>query len=644
MINLRFKSRVPFSEQVQPEQTQLEQIQLEQTQLEQVQPEQTQLEQIQLEQTQLEQVQPEQTQLEQIQLEQTQLEQTLQTPVGADSALNMPTTVCVKPSFFFDDSKQTSASTPDSVRVALFHKTNYAFLFSGTTLVSRQNLSSLSPNIKTVRVHCALQPRKNKLIKKNLLAVSTTHKEPPEKKQKLVQLYHKPKPLACPPDTTLAPTFDSRLSTLTSFDLTELVAISSDFNYSSQNHNSAFNHLEKDALDLNSKNINNSNPQNDSCSNFSSVQHTDFDNSLDSLQILLEFGFDQSLVESISKLPDILSPCLSPEPDNISILLKQNSLLLYELQVLHDQRLLSNTFDTVSETELELAQVLEDNLLALSKINRPKKLFSSSKVISDSIQRIYPDYPMYGGTLPPQRAFAFSSNSTLSLRNHNFSDIKLQVLYKQYSDKFENEELIKHGWEEDVWFHVDNLSSAHVYLRLDSLAGQTWDNIPEALLQDIAQLTKANSIQGNKQDNVTIIYTPWSNLRKNQSMDTGQVSFKSEKLVRKVFVATRVNAVVNRLVKTKIEQYPDFFKQKLARGKVFNRKIVEKRNADKVSKKALAKQALIDQNNKNYDHILNTSAMKSNKGNTKANISDVFGADDSDDYPCNNNDDFADFI
>ena len=33
-------------------------------------------------------------------------------------------------------------------------------------------------------------------------------------------------------------------------------------------------------------------------------------------------------------------------------------------------------------------------------------------------------------------------------------------------DKFENEDLIKWGWPEDVWFHVDDLSSAHVYLRM----------------------------------------------------------------------------------------------------------------------------------------------------------------------------------
>ena len=38
-------------------------------------------------------------------------------------------------------------------------------------------------------------------------------------------------------------------------------------------------------------------------------------------------------------------------------------------------------------------------------------------------------------------------------------------------DKFENEELIKYGWPEDIWFHVDDMSSAHVYIRLEE--GQT---------------------------------------------------------------------------------------------------------------------------------------------------------------------------
>lgn len=45
-------------------------------------------------------------------------------------------------------------------------------------------------------------------------------------------------------------------------------------------------------------------------------------------------------------------------------------------------------------------------------------------------------------------------------------------------------------------FHVDNLSSAHVYLRLK--AGESWTSIDRALLEDCAQLTKANSIEGKE--------------------------------------------------------------------------------------------------------------------------------------------------
>lgn len=33
-------------------------------------------------------------------------------------------------------------------------------------------------------------------------------------------------------------------------------------------------------------------------------------------------------------------------------------------------------------------------------------------------------------------------------------------------DKFENEDLIAHAFPEDVWFHVSELSSAHVYVRM----------------------------------------------------------------------------------------------------------------------------------------------------------------------------------
>lgn len=115
--------------------------------------------------------------------------------------------------------------------------------------------------------------------------------------------------------------------------------------------------------------------------------------------------------------------------------------------------------------------------------------------------------------------------------------------------------LIQFAWPEDVWFHVDNLSSAHVYLRLPH--GTAWDAIPEQLLADAAQLTKANSIEGNKRDGVTVLYTPASNLRKDGSMETGQVAFHKNKGVKKVLVKSRENAIVNRLNKTKEIKSPD---------------------------------------------------------------------------------------
>jgi len=122
------------------------------------------------------------------------------------------------------------------------------------------------------------------------------------------------------------------------------------------------------------------------------------------------------------------------------------------------------------------------------------------------------------------------------------------------------EELIKYGWEEDVWFHVDKLSSAHIYLRLQP--GQQWDDIPSDVVTDCAQLTKANSIEGNKKDNITIIYTPWSNLKKDGSMAVGQVSFKDPRQVKRVLVEARLNPIVNRLNKTKQERQPDLAKEK----------------------------------------------------------------------------------
>jgi hypothetical protein len=85
-------------------------------------------------------------------------------------------------------------------------------------------------------------------------------------------------------------------------------------------------------------------------------------------------------------------------------------------------------------------------------------------------------------------------------------------------------------------FHVDNHSSAHVYLRHvpDSRGFPVdvdIDLIPEPVLEECLQLTKANSIEGCKLESVSVCWTRFNNLKKEPSMDAGQVGFHDPKAV-----------------------------------------------------------------------------------------------------------------
>lgn len=120
--------------------------------------------------------------------------------------------------------------------------------------------------------------------------------------------------------------------------------------------------------------------------------------------------------------------------------------------------------------------------------------------------------------------------------------------------------MLKYGYENDLWFHVDGLSSAHVYLRLQG--DWTFDNIPPAVLIDCCQIVKANSIEGNKKNNIKIVYTPFNNLKKEQGHDVGQVTFHSTKMIKFATVDRRNNDIVNRLNKTKEEKRIDWLDDK----------------------------------------------------------------------------------
>lgn len=45
-----------------------------------------------------------------------------------------------------------------------------------------------------------------------------------------------------------------------------------------------------------------------------------------------------------------------------------------------------------------------------------------------------------------------------------------------------------------------------------------------AVIEDAAQLVKYNSIQGNKMNDIDVVYTMWANLHKTDGMEVGQVN------------------------------------------------------------------------------------------------------------------------
>ena len=171
------------------------------------------------------------------------------------------------------------------------------------------------------------------------------------------------------------------------------------------------------------------------------------------------------------------------------------------------------------------------------------------------------------------RAIDDGSSTPHSLRPPPNKKLFLLASKQQGRDKFENESLIAHALPHDIWFHVEDMSSAHVYLRPPSSlhppvvasskpgkgggggggggggagsdasapspsgrgggdAGEgaspppvarAWHDIPKQVLADCCQLVKHNSIAGSKASVVDVVYTPAPNLLKTDRMDTGQV-------------------------------------------------------------------------------------------------------------------------
>lgn len=147
-------------------------------------------------------------------------------------------------------------------------------------------------------------------------------------------------------------------------------------------------------------------------------------------------------------------------------------------------------------------------------------------------------------------------------------------------DSAENDALIEFGWRSDVWFHVDSLSSAHVYLRFPAetalcgceqpRCGCLLEQLPDDITDEMCQLVKANSISGTKMASVSVVYTPHSNLRKEGNMKEGSVSFHSA-AYRRLKLVEKDRALVKRLEKTRREAFPDLQRDRME----FNRQCVQ---------------------------------------------------------------------
>ena len=173
-------------------------------------------------------------------------------------------------------------------------------------------------------------------------------------------------------------------------------------------------------------------------------------------------------------------------------------------------------------------------------------------------------------------------------------------------DKYENEDLIKYGWDEDVWWHVDDLSSAHVYCRLKP--GQTLADIPEDLLLDCASLVKANSIAGCKLKSVYVVYTRWKNLKKTATMVDGQVGYNRPDNVKRVEVEKN-NHIVKQLEKTREERLPDLWKEQQDHLRELQLRKKEQLRAEEKAKKLAVLEARKLKEELSYDRIMNPENM-----------------------------------
>jgi hypothetical protein len=196
------------------------------------------------------------------------------------------------------------------------------------------------------------------------------------------------------------------------------------------------------------------------------------------------------------------------------------------------------------------------------------------------------------------------------------------------ADKYENEDLIKYGLPEDLWFHVDDMSSAHVYLRLQN--NQRLEDVSPETIMECAQLVKANSIEGCKMREVYVIYTRWRNLHKTRDMEVGAIGFHDRSKVKRIRVE-KDNAIVNRINKTKEIRFPNLAELQEERAAAFRAEQRAEKQQQKVLEKQYRREREEQAKMRSFESMMDTDQMRSN-ADMPASVDDSAAKNFEDDF------------
>uniref|UniRef100_A0AC34R4G2 Coiled-coil domain-containing protein 25 n=1 Tax=Panagrolaimus sp. JU765 TaxID=591449 RepID=A0AC34R4G2_9BILA len=119
---------------------------------------------------------------------------------------------------------------------------------------------------------------------------------------------------------------------------------------------------------------------------------------------------------------------------------------------------------------------------------------------------------------------------------------------------------------------------------------------------------------GCKLNNVDIVYTMWSNLKKTGDMAVGQVGFKNNKAVKKMRIEKKCNEIINRLNKTKVvDDQIDYRAEREARDDRERKKDKERAKTQREKEKAEREKLEKERQEKSYDSVFSHAQMTTNQ-------------------------------